>query len=258
MPLGTHVRRWKPTEEVRDWATWDLEHPYVPEGKDSGDGTTSSKSDGQKTSDPLSGAFMKDPNDDYDKYEEISKTFEDAKQIQHDSLTPTENGAVSAYTSIAGIGYGGGGSPCEIINGGLRGITPLDGGSANVVKQLDGVFAEHSFALSTDQTLYRGVNGAVDVSMIHPGSVLQDAAYLSTSSSENTAVGFSQLPVSGQRQGYVIELSAPAGSRYIVGEPSERELIQPRNTPMVVDRVDMDAQYGMHNVPRVYAHLVAA
>jgi hypothetical protein len=178
--------------------------------------------------------------------------FVDAETKQYDTLTSAQNEALGLYTGTA----------YSSINGALRGNQAMDAGTASIASDLDTAIDSNGYSLAADSTLYRGVNvqsGATAAGDLQAGQVLQDDAFLSTSASADIATQFSfakGLDVdTNATTSYVLQLSAPAGTNYLIGSTAERELLLGRDTPMVVDSVDMDYQQGYLNIPRVYAHI---
>jgi hypothetical protein len=227
--LGSRVRRWS---EQRDWEQWDLEHPYVPVGEKSG----------SIASDPLRNILDSGKADKEWSPGGIDP-FDVAAVKQEESLTSGQTEALNLYTGTA----------YNSINGQLRGNQAVDEGTASLTTDLDSAI-EGGNTLSSDTTMYRGVNG--DASGFTAGTVLQDNAFLSTSASDKVATQFSINPGNTDAtHSYIMEITAPSGTKYLVGNTDERELLLGRSTPLVVDSVDMENKQGFLNIPRVYAHI---
>ena len=178
---------------------------------------------------------------------QVSRTTEDAisraEELQGKELTVDERAALDRYTDGA----------YKAMNHALRHGTELDEESAQDVQLLDQAFAEHSSQLSQPRTLYRGVGwGSTSGSREIPevGQILQDGSYLSTSMAKGAATDY--LEAKPNVASYLVVIDAPAGTPYLIGSPVEGELILPRSTSMVVDRVETP-KLGSSTV---YAHIV--
>ena len=134
----------------------------------------------------------------------------------------------------------------------------LDDQTKSLVNNLDAAFRSNAFALTQDATLFRGVGG--DASKLMPGSIIQDKSFSATSASESVATDYGFMnrdrsAESPRTSTYVMEISAPAGTKYLVGDTSDRELVLNRDTLIVIDKVDMENKQGELNIPKVYAHI---
>ena len=134
----------------------------------------------------------------------------------------------------------------------------LDDQTKSLVNNLDAAFRSNAFALTQDATLFRGVGG--DASQLMPGSIIQDKSFSATSASESIATDYAFMnrdrsADSPKASTYVMEISAPAGTKYLVGDTSDRELVLNRDALIVIDKVDMENKQGELNIPKVYAHI---
>lgn len=160
-----------------------------------------------------------------------------ASNFETKAMTPTQYDAHIEYTE---------GGAYEGINSGLRGQYDMSPGQAKIAEGLSDAIA-HGSQLASDTTVYRGVGGSIDD--LKKGSVLADPAFLSTSVSPKWAQTFAE---EAQGERYVLHITAPAGTRYLVGNVGEREVLFNRNTALVVDKIDTSGP-----TPIVHAHMKA-
>ena len=141
----------------------------------------------------------------------------------------------------------------EPINEGLRGNAAMSQLDALQTEALDSAFTKGN-EMSDDTTLYRGIRA--DASELKEGQVIQDHAFLSTSAAPEIAHGFATTDPKGIKSdapGYVVQITAPKGTPYLVGNAEETEVVMQRNTMLVVDGVESGGKAG---VSTVYAHVV--
>jgi hypothetical protein len=112
----------------------------------------------------------------------------------------------------------------EAINGHLR--KPKDFPTPAViaaVKNMDALF-EKVPPLEKEVMVYRGISGssADKILALKKGATLSDAAFVSTSLSQDVAKDFATV------SGVVVSIRVPKGHRVVPGERTENELILPR------------------------------
>jgi ADP-ribosyltransferase exoenzyme len=163
-----------------------------------------------------------------------------------EKLTGDEKKAVEIYT----------GKDYTRINGGLRGNGALGKQDAQVAKDLDTAI-RYGSALSEETVLYRGITGGGGgLAGMKVGDTLLDNAFLSTTLDLRTAEDFMgpKIPSEG---GYVMHITAPEGTRYLLGEPDELEVLLERGTALRVVGIDKTTtSFRGLPAPTVYAHVI--
>ncbi len=163
-----------------------------------------------------------------------------------EKLTGDEKKAVEIYT----------GKDYTRINGGLRGNGALGKQDAQVAKDLDTAI-RYGSALSEETVLYRGITGGGGgLAGMKVGDTLLDNAFLSTTLDLRTAEDFMgpKIPSEG---GYVMHITAPEGTRYLLGEPDELEVLLERGTALKVVGIDKTTtSFRGSLAPTVYAHVI--
>lgn len=176
------------------------------------------------------------------KPEELSSA--EWSQIKSAPGSADRNSAVSVYTQAGFLA----------INGHLRGapfdprkirIAHLMSSAVGVddvrkkydaevamIPHIDAAFRNGSHALSRDTLLFRGASFP-SVDHLVPGAVLKDDGFMSTTTSRDTAVGFTD----GKGMPVTYSITVPKGTRVLAGDMSENEVVLNRGTSLRVTRV---------------------
>jgi hypothetical protein len=106
-----------------------------------------------------------------------------------------------------------------------------------MIEAIDSNFRDRdrTHALSRDTMLYRGA-GFDSVEQFKVGAVVTEKGFMSTSASEDTAVGFTDVAPK-PKYSVIFNITAPKGTKVLPGEREEKELILNRGTSMRVTAV---------------------
>lgn len=121
-------------------------------------------------------------------------------------------------------------------------------GLGQIVRHLDEAFRAASVATPADAVLYRGTHMTPELSrMLQPGAVFKDHGFVSTSTDVVKAHEFAVL---GRDTGpaSVLRITAPKGTRAMMGDYVEHELILNRGTSFRVHSRKWNAQQQVWDV----------
>jgi hypothetical protein len=134
----------------------------------------------------------------------------------------------------------------ETVNTGLRRGDDLSGSVGRTVKDMDEAFDRFGVTLTERSVLHRGMSGPpLEESGFVVGAEITDKGFMSASSEEGMAKFFGGLQRGrGRRTEYRMRVSVPGGTRVLVGNPLEDELILPRGSRFVVRGVSENRDKG--------------
>ena len=142
------------------------------------------------------------------------------------------------------------GGAYSTINHALRDGTKMDKDDKQTMKDLDNIIEDNK--TTEDITVYRGFADVSQIKDAEVGSTISDKGYVSTSTSEKVARGFSR-GTGDNGKGYVAEIRIPKGSsaadvNNLIGKSSmksaEKEMILGKSSNFSVDKVSARGNYN--------------
>lgn len=185
--------------------------------------------EGVQAADPLSDVWNLIGDDGYLTDDSAAgKLWRAASNAQYDAMPQDIADAVDSYTGMGFID----------LNGVLRGTIDGTAEDRAIIANVDAAFADHSYALSSEQVLYRGLSNRSEttaaVDAWKAGQVISDPGFVSTTADLRMAERYGAA-------GTLLRVTTPTGTRYLVGNNGEKELILNRGTLMKI--------IGIENMP---------